>query len=436
MLINLYKQLKQLFLKDKVFFSESFFFSFFAGISAILNYIFQFYAARNLSKSDFGLLNTLLAAVAILGIIINLGSNWSQKAFAKLNNNKQANRLKGAFLKTILLSAGFAIFFSISLFLLKPHFKNYFKISNEIYFIMLISILAVQILQVPFKTLLFAFKKYRFLALSNLSFPLARVVLLFLFILTQLSLSKALFSHLASQIFFMLLLLIFSLFTFKQITKKFEQKKIRDVQFRTLFTRKLISSSLLGIAVMVLITNLDMLLIRRFFPQSISGDYALVTIFGRTIFFAGGLFIPVFSSNITVSHANGKKTITYLLKGMLYLSVILLLAIGIILTFGPFLIQKMLPDYSHLYNLIYMYSLFSVCNTYNNLLSIFHVATNQTWIFLIQIPLVLLMIPIYYFGEWTLMHIIFINIVISFSVLMTFITSTIITYNKQNYEKL
>lgn len=192
----------------------------------------------------------------------------------------------------------------------------------------------------------------------------------------------------------------------KQVIKK---KELFSFTFPVFITTLAISS----------LYSTDVILVRHFFPGGLSGDYAVLSILGKVIFFALSPVATVLFPFVSEMHAKGEKHSQYLLLSIV-LTVIGASAITAVYFLFPSLIIYLLPGdkYAHIapllgYMGIYL-GLYTVCALIANYYLSIH-KTMQSYIVMLA---AFFQIAGIIFFHSSLIQVIYVSIIVTFLLLI------------------
>jgi len=348
----------------------------FAGnlVGSGCNYFFQFFMSRNLSVSDFGAMNSLLSLLMITAVpavsILLVSTKY-------VSNFKAAGDLEKIrlFQKKVFKKLGsYGIGILLLMLLASPWVAAYLKIDSYtpviivfllIFFSFLIPVNlgVVQGLQ-------------RFLALGFLgSFSgFSRLMFGILLIILGFSLNGAMMAILLAS----LTLFLVPFYFLRDIPAS--DPEVDDLGIGV---KRIISYStpvvLSSLGIMAL-TNMDLILVKHYFPAEQAGVYASVAVLGRTVFYFPGVIVMAMFPIVSESYALSKNP-SHLLKKALGVT-ILLAGLGLIVLFiVPDLMLSFLfgKIFSQGAPLLRMFSIAMFFVALTNILANFHLAIERRW---------------------------------------------------------
>jgi len=249
-------------------------------IGWLINYIYHPIMIQFLSLSEFGTFASLLAILNILwvlitGLVLFLNREMSQ-------NIEDKPRVKFIFLSSlkILFFVSFVIFVLFLLF--SPLLAVFLKIDNLSYIFILSSIIWISFLSVSVESSLRAFKKFEFIALSGIIWPIIRVLVWFTLVFLWFKLYWAILWFVLSAFILFIVALIYVFSLFKNIESKSNYKQLLADFYRD---KKSIISFFLVSLFFAIFMNIDLLLAKNIFTWEISGAYASLSVLAKFLIF-------------------------------------------------------------------------------------------------------------------------------------------------------
>ncbi len=380
-------------------------------LANVLNFLFNLFVIKNLTKVDYGILQSLIsvitlpnmAASSIIPLIVSFGGGYfAKKEFAKIQG---LYRQVGTFFffTGLLLFVIFLFFIpQISQFF---HIKNYFLLilTDVILFLVFISVINNALLQAKL-----AFNYFTFI-----TFMTALLKLLFgvLFVLLGYAVSGAVGALLVS-------FLLGYLLTFYPLKFLFVKgQKIEKINTRDLLAYG-IPSAITILALSSLIST-DILLTKHFFKPDMAGDYAGLSLIGRVIFFftapIGTVMFP-----LIVQSYNKKENFTSTFK----LSILLVSLPSIVLAIFYYLFpQIVIPifakkEYLSIAQYLGFFALFITLYAVVSLLINFYLAIKKTIIALPTVIVALVQAILIWFYHASIVQVIQISFFSTFLLLV------------------
>jgi len=286
----------------------------------LLNFIFHFSMGHMLSRGNYGILVVLMNILYIYSIPVESIQNLISRYTTRLNVNKEYGKIKYLLIKSlkrglVFSSILFFILVPISFFLSKFLEINFWLIifSNLFIFSAFSSPITRGVLQGRKKFILFG-SSLVIESIFKISFGI-------LFIL----IGMEVFGAISGALIGVFIGIIISIYFSKDL---FKQKK-EVVKFKEIYNESV--PYFITTIVIISIFSLDVILARRFFSPEIAGDYAVLSMLGKMIFFAtmsiGKAMFPLASEKSD----NGEDSKKLFKKSFL---MILFLCLGAILVFA------------------------------------------------------------------------------------------------------
>lgn len=250
-------------------------------LGGLANYVWQIFANRNLDPAQYGLLNALLASTALFSVFGEIFYQWSLKGYTELAARGSAaglGRLTGYFAKRIGFLAALFILIAAVGTLLNP---GLFKLSSLGQVPLFAAMLLLSFAIILPGAFLDGNQRYHLSAFANIVGAVVRLSFLALFLLTAMSITKALASHLLSMLSVFLFLTIASLLVSRRLPGRDLSPGLPpSSQELPYFFRIGLSSIFL-----TLILNQDMILARLMLDPASSGKWATLSVLGKAVYF-------------------------------------------------------------------------------------------------------------------------------------------------------
>lgn len=388
-------------------------------IGTIGNYLFQFFMSRHLSIADFGAMNSLLSlmviasvpAVSILLVSTKYVSNFrAQEEFEKITLFR-----KKIFSKLI----RFGAIILILLLFVSPLVSSFFKINSYTPVMILFTILFFSFL-VPlnFGTIQ-GLQKFPGLGICVSLMGFLRLIFGILLISMGFRLNGAMMA------------ILFSYFCVFIISFHFSRGlPIGDPQADDLGigSRKILTYSWTAVLTslgIIVLTNVDLILVKHYFPGDQAGIYAAFAVLGRAVFYFPGVIVMAMFPMTAESYALGKNPSNILKKAF---------GITVILAGSGLIVLIAIPDmmlfwlfgktFSEGASLLRFFSFAMFFMALNNVLCSFLLAIERKrFIFVLLMGCVVEILLISFFHE-SLVTILFIMNVVSFLICASLIYQT------------
>ena len=370
--------------------------------------------------ADFGAMNSLLSLMVIVSVpavsILLVSTKYVSNFKAKKELEKIRLFRKKIFVK--LISFGTAIL--ILLLFVSPLVSSFLKINSYIPVVILFVILFFSFL-VPLNFgILQGLQKFFHQGICGSLMGLLRLIFGILLIALGLRLNGAMMALLATS----LCVFFISSNFLKDLPKSDPQSDDLGIGIGNILTysRAVVLSSL-GI---IVLTNVDLILIKHYFPADQAGIYASVAVLGRTVFYFPGVIILAMFPIVSESYAL-KKNPSRIMKKALGITMILSGSGLIVLMAVPDLMLSFLfgKAFSEGASLLRIFSLAMFFMALNNVLCNFLLAIERKrFIFVLLTGCVVEILLISFFHQ-SLITILFIMTVVSFLICASLIYQTL-----------
>ncbi len=376
-------------------------------IGSFFSYLLQFVLGRLLTVSDYGTFNALLAIANIVGVPGIVFTTSIIKISAELKAKEQYNKLTHIYWKLSWLT----LLFGLSLFLIFSIFNR--QLSENLNFsdtfIMIpfgVYIGLSFLMTVPFAYLqgLLKFKAYAF---SNILGGIIRFGAPVILVILGFGV-RGVFYGLAISF---LLIYLFSTLILKKDFINYEKEKVNHIFKRILLFSLPVLLINLG---MMLLNNIDIILVKRFFSESIAGYYAGTVTIGKILLFGAGtvavVMFPQISSDCSKGVDYSKK-----FKNFLLLQLLLVAGGTAIFALFPRLItlvlfgSKFLPSV----DMLPQFSIFVALYVLINFMIMYFLAIGKTKVYLFQLPAIAAQYLLIVLFHNSLSQVIWINIAVA-----------------------
>lgn len=416
------KRLQQIFSHPLISGSKIVFTGFY--IAALFNYFFNLVMVRLLSQQEYGLLITLSSVLILLGGIFQTSFTSS---FAKFSAQSLAKGDKSGLSKVVSIGNRIVFLFAGSFFLVLLFFNkpimSFLRVDNIWILILIYATIAFSIVSsLPFGIVQ---GQMRFFLISFFTAfqTIFRLVLGIMLVYLGFRVFGAVWS-----IFFTLSIPTFVLLflTFKYYYKRKKESPKETKIFIKEFFRYALPVFLTTVGIAVL-TNIDIVLVRHFFTDVESGQYAVLSIMGKAIYYITSPLQLVFFPLIAY-----KKEKKESLSSTLMLAVGIVVLAGVALsflyfTFPHFVLQIFAPSvaYKQLSSYLGLFSLYILGFSLVMLLNNFFLSIGKTGVYKITLFSAVLQIVLMALFHKSLYQVIsvlfFVSIVINFCFLLYYL---------------
>lgn len=385
----------------------------FAGFFAanILNFVFNILMLRFLSKSDYGLLVTLSSFLLLLGIF----QLSFQSTIAKFAAGYYAKKDKASLFALSNISFKVICWFAAALFvlltILTPFFSRYLNVSNiQLLFLMYITLIFTIIFAHPNGILQ---GSLRFFTMSVLGFaqPFLKIILGVVLVIAGLKLFGAFLGIAIATIIATSLGYIYIQKEFKNQSQNIVSPKF----FTSLFSYwRGFFVTYIGITIL---SSTDIILVRHFFTPEITGQYAFLSLTGKSIFYFTAPLNFAFFPIIAYKKENKENLLPTLFLGVGIVTLISSAVSFIYFLFPYFVISVFTfgkKGYENIAPYLGPFSLYILVFSVASLLNSFFLSIGKTKIYLFTIAAGILQIALIYVFHKNLFQIITSLFAISF----------------------
>jgi len=324
--------------KDKFILKSSFFVVSTALLGNFFAYLFQVILGRYFSVEDYGILNSLLAFLAMSHLFVHIFFGQSPKLVAEIKDEDYPNKISSLFFT---LSKIFAVT-SVLAFLIINLFSNqiasYLQLTDTnsrsiiFYFSLAVAGFLFFIYIMHFLQGLMRFKAY-----SLIQFLTTSVKFVIALIIVYLALA-------VKDVFLLsgISALLISILGILLLKKNLNFEKIRDFDTKNIMI--LIKYSLGGALAFVGITimlNIDIIQVKHYFSPETAGIYSLTSVIGKIIFYAASP-VAVVMLPVVASKYKKKENFKQPFVATLFLTLLISMGIALVFIFFPEFITKLL----------------------------------------------------------------------------------------------
>ena len=344
-------------------------------VGGIASLVTQAYMARNLSKNEFGLINTIFSVSILLSIFLSAHKYWIIQDYSVTKGNI-LHRLKifhhhVAFMVLVIFILG------IVTFIFKEQIYLSFKFNNDIILLLFLITNLCAFIGSPLSAYFQSTGQFLIYGLGSFISNAFKLVFLGVFLLRGLTIENTYLTFILSSVFALIFYTFFLVreASLKNLFKAFYWKTEKTSYHHKI--RKLLQY-LASAFVFSAIFNFDIILVRYLLAPEVSGDYAAASLIGKTIYFLSAVIIEVFYPSVIKVKADLGNTHHILLKGLIIAFFIGGSGFFFIYFLTPVLNETFfVGKFGHIIHLINMYSLFSFIMVLNSVYINFLVATKK-----------------------------------------------------------
>jgi O-antigen/teichoic acid export membrane protein len=382
-----------------------------------LNYLFHIISARLLDTADYGILATIMSIVYIFNVpsesIQTIASRYTTKYYVKKEPGKIKNLLIKLINKFFLISL---ICFGLFI-LLSPLISKFLKINLKIIFLTGGILIAMFLIPIT-RGVMQGLKKFKILGSNYFIEGVIKVAIAGILIF----LGFRVYGALLAVIISMLLTFFISFLFIKDVVKT---KRING-KIKGLYSYSF--PVLISTATVMILLSIDLLMARHFFSQEIAGQYAVISMSSKIIFFGTwGISKAMFP--LVSERSERESNYFNVFKKSALITLFLSSAILIVYFLLPKLIVTILfgSKYAPLAGLLIIPSIAMTFLSLTNLVVLYNLATNHEHLNYLIILFVPLQIILVYFFHSSIYEF---SLMLLLSNLLLLFTTVLIRYNK------
>lgn len=324
-------------------------------LTSLLNYLFNLGAGRLLTSSDYGIFASLMSVFNIFSVFSLTIIIVFTKFTASFVGQKKEELIKPLLIKGNRLINVFSFIACGLIVIFSQQLSNFLNINNAILvnitsatlFFSFISSVGVGVLQGELK--------FIYLSMLNIFSSLVKLILGFILILAGFKVFGAIGAFFMSSIFTYLFILI----SLRRFKKKGTSDEIHIPNLRKSLSVYALPVLLSTLGTTALIT-LDIILVKHFFDPQIAGQYAALSLMGRSIFYVVSPISVVLFPLIAQKKERKEKLFGTLLLSIFLIGIPSLVLSIIYFIFPGFIIHVFFPaeEYKALVPLMGPFSIF------------------------------------------------------------------------------
>ena len=343
-----------------------------AMITGGMNYFYQVYMGRVLGPEEYGVLGSLFALFYLVSVIGGAIGYNSTIYVSRLKRNEKhlARFLKDFFWRSIIFAGLLFAFF----LLVSNHLAHFLKIGSPT-LIIVVSISLSLSLVVPVNSgALRGMQRFKLLATTNLASTVAKLVSGIVLVTIGCGVFGATAALPISRAFAVLITTIPLIHIYQQ---KSDTESKTELGLES--THKYVVPSSMVTFAKMMIGNIDLILVKAFFPPYEAGLYAAVSLLGKILIFLPGGIGTVFFPKVSERHADGVETTTLLKKALLCIIVLVGTATIVYIAFPRTLINIVFgKEYLAAAPLVKWYAVAMLFFSINNILLDYNLAKEKT----------------------------------------------------------
>jgi O-antigen/teichoic acid export membrane protein len=381
----------------------------------IFNLLYHLFMVRKLSPEDYGVLNTLFACIIFFAmptgnIQITL-TRFVARYHGMRSKSAIVGLLKGIAKRILFLSAAIAVLIFIS----AGSIANYFHIDNIMYIYSMAAVVATSLFLPVTMAGLQGLQHFLSLGISTICMNIGKLLLAIVFILLGFGVTGALNSLTIGTLIGAVIALVILKSSIRKLD--FEDNESVKVDFKEIYLYILpVSFATLAF---VMLTHLDLILVKHFFTPLEAGYYSIAQVIGKIVLFLPAAVCMVMLPKVANSHAKEEETISHLKHSTLYVVALVIFAASIVVIFPEFMLRIFTgKSYPQCHSLVRLFALsmglFAIC--FNFLL--YYLSLNRIKLMIPFFVVLILEAVLIYFWHNSLNQILGIVIGAAFSLLL------------------
>lgn len=391
------------------------------------NYFFNLILGRFLFVTDYGIYSSLISFLALFGIFPSAFTTIFAKFAAAYGVRKKDENLNSLLVNgfRIILLLSIGVFIILTFFV--SYIGNFLHIQDIKLLFIIFLIISVSILSsLPFGILQGEMRFY-LLSFFNIFTPLLKIALGFIFLFLGLKVLGVTLAILFASI--IPVIFIFFLFwrRYKKPTKSLLDKSIFFREFKNHSFKFFLAT--LGLTIL---TSADVMLVKHFFRPEEAGQYAALSLMGKSIFYLASPIYFVFFPLIAQKQEKNES-----LHGTLLLAAFIITMCSVILSFVYFLFPHIIlnvffpaKEYSILTSYLGPFSIYIIVFSNATLFNNFLLSIGKSGIYITNLLVAFIFVLFFYFFHSSFYQVITILFVTSFLLLALHLLYYILTIKK------
>jgi len=300
------------------------------GIYNLLNFVFHFVLGRFLGPEDYGILAVLMSIIYLYAIPSEAIQNIISKYTSRFNLRKEKGKIKYMMNKSLKKGFKYSLILFLTFIIISYLLSIYLKIN--IFLILLTNVTLFFSFLIPIiRGILQGRKKFSLLGTSMILESSLKLI----FAISLVVFGLKVFGAMIGVLLGLSATFIFSMYFNREIAESKEEK----TSFEGIYSSSI--PYFIAMLIVFLIFSTDIILAKRFFSPELSGQYAVLSILGKVIFF-GTIAIGKTMFPLTSEKTENKKDASDLFKKSFLMALTLCLVVSIIYYQFPILVVKVL----------------------------------------------------------------------------------------------
>jgi O-antigen/teichoic acid export membrane protein len=315
--------------KGDKFLSNSFIFFIGSFLVSAGNYLYQFLMARMLTIEAYGELQSILAILTISGVLTGAISTVLVKYTADFKAKDWLNKIYALFLFFTKKISIIAIIFFTIFVILSGRIAGFLNLTSVLPLIILGTGFLFSFLDSTNSGILRGLQKFKELSIISITSVFLKILFAILLVKLGFAINGAVGAVILAALIGYLISFYPLKFLFKKQKEKIETKEIFQYFFPVFFTLLFIT----------LLYNVDIILVKHFFPAQTAGEYGALAILGHIVFFITGPIVGVMFPMVATAHSNHTDSTEVFKKTIFLVSLIGLAILFFYFLFGGFIIK-------------------------------------------------------------------------------------------------
>ena len=394
-------------------------------IANIFNYLYHLYMGRSLGPEKYAILGSLFAIVHIIMVVNNTIILVVSRFVTEYNVKKDYGRIKVLVLKSLKNTSLFGMLCFGTFALLSGWVSSFLKIDSKIPVLMLALYGFITLISPTFKGVLNGLQKFEWFGFTNVIATFSKLMLGIVLVWMGYGVEGAL----GAIIIAALIGLVVSLFAIRKIFAN------KSKSINTIHVTKYFSPVLLGTVLLMIMINIDVILVKHYFPSLEAGYYAAASMIAKIILFASSAIVNVMFPKVADFQDRKKQAGKILKPTILYTAIISLIAVATYFTAPTFVVGLLYGSNYKITNIIGLFGLAIALYSLNNVLVSYNLALKKNkFVLLLILALVIEVFAITLFHN-TLLEIVKIIVAVNamlFALLLLTVRNEFGLNNKSN----
>ena len=386
-------------------------------------YLFQFFMGRNLSIADFGAMNALFSFGVITSIGIGTVTLVITKYIAGFKGKNEFGKIKGIILKSSKYIIPAGIIVSILVFAARFQIMDYYKLEHASPVVIVSFSLFISCILSVFLAAATGMQKFNYIALSQILGPLSRIGSGALLVWLGFGLNGAILASVVASITGILIL--------GKVIKDIVKVKIESVKKHKKEMLLFCVPVAMSISFYAVLTMIDMTLVKHYFSANTAGQYAAISVLGKSILYLPGAIVVVMFPMVAEAHKINKDTLSILKKALLFALLVCSIGIFIFFLFPDFLLRLISRGrYTGNVNLLWIFGLAMLPYALTGIINSFHIARHKISFIVALVIMAIIQVGLISMFHKSLEQVIYILLICG--VLLVLINFGLIFYEKKS----